>query len=69
MKNLTRMGVGMQPLNYASRLVKAASDVMFSMALNEEGYTLTGLENVEKIVAELRKAIQETRDDDEKVPE
>jgi hypothetical protein len=69
MKNLTSMGIGMYPLNYASRLVKAASDVMFSIALNEEGYTLTGLENVEKIAAELRKAIQETRDDDEKMPE
>jgi len=64
MKNLTRMGVGMYPLNYASRLVKAASDVMFSIALNEEGYTLSGLENVEKIVAELRQSIKETRDNE-----
>ena len=62
------MGVGMYPLNYASRLVKAASDVMFSIALNEKGFALSGLENVEKIVAELRQSIQETRDD-ENVPE
>jgi hypothetical protein len=59
MKKLNHMTIGMNPLNYASSLVKTASDVMFSVALNDEVSTIARLDELEQIIAKMRKSIDE----------
>jgi hypothetical protein len=60
MKKLNHMAVGMHPLNHASALVKTSSDVMFSLAVNDESSTLARLDALEQTIAKLRTAIDET---------
>ncbi|MBT2326106.1 hypothetical protein J7E62_27635 [Variovorax paradoxus] len=65
MKMINTMGVGMHPLNYASRLVKMANDVMFSIAVNDPGSAESRLAEVERIAADLRRSIQDAVDKSE----
>lgn len=56
-KKLNYVGHGMWPLNYCSRLVKEASDVMFSVAANDATSVDARLEMLERYIADLRKSI------------
>jgi hypothetical protein len=58
MKELNRMGRGMQPLNYASKLVKIATDVMFFVAVNDEVSVDSRLDEAGAVIAALRKFIE-----------
>lgn len=59
MKKLNDMDVDLHPLNHASALVKTASDVMFSLAVNDESSALSRLRALEEVIAKLRKAIED----------
>lgn len=59
MKILNHMDVGMHPLNYASKLAKTATDVIFGLAINDEQSTLARLLEMERQIAELRQSIKD----------
>lgn len=59
-KPLNYMYQGMWPLNYCSRLVKEANDVMFSLAVDDRSSAEARLNALENTVAALRKSIEET---------
>ncbi len=54
---INHMSTGMWPLNYCSRLVKEASDVMFSVAVNDKISAEVGLRLLEGIIDDLRKSM------------
>lgn len=46
------------PLNYASRLVKTSSDIMFSISVNDEVSVESRLRYLEQTIQELRENIR-----------
>lgn len=52
------MGKGMHPLNYAAKLVKMVTDVMFSVAVNDEISMESRLSEAEAIIISLRKSVE-----------
>ncbi len=57
---LNYMAKGMWPLNYASRLVKSSSDVMFHIGTCNKEQVLLMLEEVERAARELRALLTST---------
>lgn len=62
MKQLNHMGAGMHPLNHASKLSKVATDIMFSVAVNDDLSALSRLDQLQQVADELRKAIGNAED-------
>lgn len=61
MGDLRQMDVGMWPLNHCSKLVKMASDIMFSVSVNDADSAEARLKSLESIIADLRQSIAEHR--------
>jgi hypothetical protein len=60
---LNFMGPGSWPLDYCSRLLRVASGVMYSIAVDDRVGTETGLCELEKTISDLRKSITKTTDE------
>ena len=56
-RQLNAMGKGMYPLNYCSKLVKEASDIMFSVALNDRISVEVRIRMLEGTIADFKKCI------------
>ena len=57
---LNSMGPGRWPLDYCSLLLRVASGVMYSIAVDDRQSTELGLCELEKTISDLRKSIAET---------
>ena len=57
---LNFMDVGWWPLNYCSKLVKGANDVMYSIAVDDRLSAEARLNIVEQTISDLRKSIVKT---------
>lgn len=58
-KPLNTMSTGMWPMNYGSKLVKEATDVLFSLGLDDRDSVESRLDGMEKTITALRARMAE----------